>query len=32
MVETTQRETWIVPDFLEFETPTEVISYAARVD
>jgi len=32
MVETTQREAWIVPDFVEFETPTEVTSYAARVD
>ncbi|WP_328333396.1 pyrroloquinoline quinone precursor peptide PqqA [Kribbella sp. NBC_00382] len=33
MVETTQqRETWIAPDFLEFETPTEVTSYAARID
>ena len=32
MVETTQREAWIAPDFVEFETPTEVTSYAARVD
>ncbi|WP_328988822.1 pyrroloquinoline quinone precursor peptide PqqA [Kribbella sp. NBC_01245] len=27
-----QREIWIAPDFIEFETPTEVTSYAARVD
>lgn len=32
MVETAQREAWIAPDFVEFETPTEVTSYAARVD
>ncbi|MEV6283063.1 pyrroloquinoline quinone precursor peptide PqqA [Kribbella sp. NPDC051770] len=32
MVEPTEREAWTTPDFVEFETPTEVTSYAARVD
>ncbi len=32
MVDSTEREAWIRPDFVEFETPTEVTSYAARVD
>jgi coenzyme PQQ precursor peptide PqqA len=32
MIESTQREVWTTPDFVEYETPMEVTAYAARMD
>jgi coenzyme PQQ precursor peptide PqqA len=32
MIESTEREVWTTPDFVEYETPMEVTAYAARMD
>ncbi|MQA61789.1 MAG: pyrroloquinoline quinone precursor peptide PqqA [Actinophytocola sp.] len=32
MVETPQREIWVTPDFVEYDTPMEVTAYVARME
>lgn len=32
MTETSEREVWTTPDFVEYETPMEVTAYVARME
>jgi coenzyme PQQ precursor peptide PqqA len=32
MIESTEREVWTTPDFVEYETPMEVTAYVARME